>query len=220
MTARRSLGWLTAACVVGFVVPLAFSSWLGWQRGIFLIPYVGITTVFLALYFRAHPMAAGGLLDHWRAGLALSVLASAFLVMNVLGQPASAVPEGAAARVGALLWMGLVYGAVDGAFLNVMPVLAVRRAWPSAVDGSVRSRLGRGAVALGASLLVTAAYHLGYAEFRGLGLLPVLLGNGIITATYLLSGSPLAPIATHVVMHVAAVMHGMETTLQLPPHYP
>lgn len=184
-----------------------------------LLPEEGITTLFLAFYFRAQPVAIRRLLDHWRAGLALSVMAGAFLVMNVLGQPSSAVPDGAA-RVGALLWMGLVYGAVDGVFLNVMPVLAVRRARPPAADGSARSRLGRGAMALAASLLVTAAYHLGYAEFRGLGLLPVLLGNGMITATYLFSGSPLAPIVTHIVMHGAAVMHGMETTLQLPPHYP
>jgi hypothetical protein len=47
----------------------------------------------------------------------------------------------------------------------------------------------------------------------------VVVGNAIITSSYLLTGSPLAAILFHVAMHVAAVLHGMETTLQLPPHY-
>jgi hypothetical protein len=47
----------------------------------------------------------------------------------------------------------------------------------------------------------------------------VVIGNVIITSSYLLTGSPLAAVVTHVIMHVAAVLHGMETTLQLPPHY-
>jgi hypothetical protein len=50
-------------------------------------------------------------------------------------------------------------------------------------------------------------------------MLQPLFGNLIITLTYLLSGSPLAPIAAHVLMHSAAVLHGAATTSQLPPHY-
>ena len=73
-------------------------------------------------------------------------------------------------------------------------------------------------VALLASLGVAAAYHLGFAEFRGPSLAGPLIGNGIITLSYLLTGSPVAPILAHVIMHAAAVFHGMETTAQLPPH--
>ena len=61
--------------------------------------------------------------------------------------------------------------------------------------------------------------HLGYAEFQGPALGWVVVGNAIITSSYLLTGSPLAAILSHVAMHVAAVLHGMETMLQLPPHY-
>jgi hypothetical protein len=39
----------------------------------------------------------------------------------------------------------------------------------------------------------------------------------LIALTYLSTGSP--AVATHVIMHMAAVLHGMETTLQVPPHY-
>jgi len=50
-------------------------------------------------------------------------------------------------------------------------------------------------------------------------LIQPLIGNGILTAGYLLTGSPLTAVVGHVIMHGAAVLHGMETTLQLPPHY-
>jgi hypothetical protein len=46
-----------------------------------------------------------------------------------------------------------------------------------------------------------------------------LIGNAVVTAAYLLAGNPLAPVLAHVIMHVAAVLHGMETTMQQPPHY-
>ncbi len=62
-------------------------------------------------------------------------------------------------------------------------------------------------------------YHLGYAGFQGPALGWVVVRNAIITSSYLLTGSPLATILSHVAMHVAAVLHGIKTTLQLQPHY-
>ncbi len=47
----------------------------------------------------------------------------------------------------------------------------------------------------------------------------MVVGNAIITSSYLLTGSPLAVILSHVAMHVAAVLHGMEISLRLPPYY-
>jgi hypothetical protein len=75
-------------------------------------------------------------------------------------------------------------------------------------------------MALAASLFVTAAYHLGYVEFRGPRLLQPLIGNAVLTTGYLMTGSIATPLIGHVIMHGAAVLHGMETTVQLPPHYP
>jgi len=39
---------------------------------------------------------------------------------------------------------------------------------------------------------------------------------GIVAA----GGNPFAAVLSHVAMHTAGVLHGMETTVQLPPHYP
>jgi hypothetical protein len=58
----------------------------------------------------------------------------------------------------------------------------------------------------------------GYKEFRNKSVGLVLVGNTLITLAYLLSTNPLGAILSHTAMHVAAVIQGPETTIQLPPH--
>jgi hypothetical protein len=215
---RRALTWLAFAALVGFLVPAVFSTGLRWSRPLFLVPYVAIAGAFLALYFRSTPVSLRQLTGRWHYALAGVAAASFLLLRNVQGQPASAVPEGAQ-LVLALAWIGAAYGTIDGLLLNVMPVLAVQGPGFYASNPSWRQRVGRGLLALAASLAVTVAYHAGYTEFHGPKMLSAIIGNAIITSSYLLTGSPLAAVVTHVIMHVAAVFHGMETTLQLPPHY-
>ena len=65
---------------------------------------------------------------------------------------------------------------------------------------------------------MTLTYHVGYAEFRNRSVGLVLVGNSLITLAYLLSTNPLGAILSHTAMHVAAVIQGPETTIQLPPH--
>jgi hypothetical protein len=76
-----------------------------------------------------------------------------------------------------------------------------------------------GIVALAASMLVTAAYHLGYPEFQGPQVVFPLIGNSVMSLAYLLTMNPLGAILSHIAMHIAAVLHGINTTFQLPPHY-
>jgi hypothetical protein len=123
------------------------------------------------------------------------------------------------ALVGALGWLGVVYGALDALLLSVVPVLSVYGSRPPEQLRGWKGRVRWGGAALGASLAVTAAYHLGFPEFRGPTLVQPLIGNAMVTAGYLLTGSPLAAIVAHVIMHGAAVLQGMEGTVQLPPHY-
>jgi hypothetical protein len=75
-----------------------------------------------------------------------------------------------------------------------------------------------GAVALAASMGVTATYHLGYPDFRSDKLAKPLAGGVMWSAPTLLTLSPLgAPIA-HAGLHVSAVVHSYETETFLPPH--
>lgn len=215
---RQAAVWLTGAAVVAFAVPAVFSMGLRWERSLFLLPYVGAIGVLLLVYFRCHPLSMEQWLWSWPYALVGIAAASFALLRNIAGQPSSAVPSGLQLAM-ALAWIGLAYGVIDGLLLNVFPVLAVQGAGFFEGQPPRGVRLRRGLLALAASLAVTVAYHLGYTEFHGPAMLSVIIGNTIITSTYLLTGSPLAAVATHVIMHGAAVLHGMETTLQVPPHY-
>lgn len=212
--------WVFAATLLGFVLTAVFAGWMRLSRKIFLAVYLVSTGVFL------YSFASWGLVDlgaliarNWIWGVVAGLIAAAILVINVRSQPDSQQLTGGALFFD-LTWLGLVYGLVDALFLNVMPVLAAREAfsqlgWADTWMGMIAV----GALALVASLLVTAGYHLGYPEFRNSTLGLVLVGNCLITLAFILPGNPLGAMISHAVMHIAAVNQGPETTIQLPPHY-
>lgn len=229
----RHLGWLAAAAGLGFAVPALFSGLLGLERDPYLLVYLPVIGGFTAAYLRG-PAPAGWtrVRGRWLRGTVVGLAAGALLVLSVLRQPAGAPAEGAALVLD-LAWSGVAYGLVDALLLTVLPVAAVfgalggsaGRAGGGATDGAAGGdggSLGRAAataaLALAASLAVTAAYHLGYEEFRGTALVGPLVGNAVVTVAYLAARSPVAPVVAHVAMHVAAVLHGMEAAVQLPPH--
>jgi hypothetical protein len=218
---RRSspLLWVPLSALVGFAAAAVFSSWLHWDRPTFVLGYAGSVLLLVASYLtlsRISPLTQ--VRRRWRSGLVVGLVTGGLLALTVGKQPISPRPDGPA-LAGALAWLGVVYGAADALLLSVVPVLAVYGTRSPEAMRTGGSRLRWGAIALCASLLVTAGYHLGFAEFRGASLVQPLIGNGVVTLSYLLAGNPLAPIVAHVMMHAAAVLHGMATTVQLPPHY-
>jgi hypothetical protein len=213
------LGWVGAAALTGFASAGIFSSWLHWPRAWFVLGHAGAVVLLLIAFVRNTGIQpAIQLQRRWVSGVLGGVVIGAVLVRSVAAQPASAHPEGSALVEG-LLWLGIVYGVADALLLSVVPVAVVYGTRSVEEMRAGRARIRWAGVALLASLGVAAAYHLGFAEFRGPSLVQPLIGNGIITLSYLLTGSPLAPILAHAIMHSAAVVHGMETTTQLPPHY-
>jgi hypothetical protein len=215
-----NLGWVLAAGLLGFATSAIFSGWLHFARRLFLVPYFALTGAFLCGFFYWRQIDLISLLtQNWIWGLLAGSVVGALLVRNVRSQAASARSTGVRLILD-VLWVGLGYGAVDALFLNVMPVVAVwgglaqvgwTVSWPA--------KMATGFLGLLASLLVTLFYHLGYPEFRNRKVALVLLGNALITLAYLVSGSPLGAVVSHVAMHVAAVFQGPETMIQLPPHY-
>jgi hypothetical protein len=214
----RGMAWAAGAAILGFALSAIFSSALRWERGLFLVPYVLLVTTFFIAFFRSGGFSAREFTRNWHMGILGAGAIGYFVVQNVFSQPASAVPEGAA-LIWALAWFGLVYGFADALLLNVLPVLAAHGPRFDERAPNWRHRLFRGLIAIVLSIIVAAAYHFGFAEFRNASLLFPLFGNAIITAGYVLTRSPIAAIGAHVAMHLASVMHGMETVVQLPPHY-
>lgn len=214
------IAWIVAAGLLGFSISAIFAGRFRLSRRLFLIPYVALTALFLYTFLRWSDLNVRALLaDNWPAGVIAGLLVGAFLVFNVRSQPQSRQATGQELVLD-LTWLGLVYGAVDALFLNIMPVIAVWQALSAAAwPASWLTNIAASALALAASLLVTLTYHLGYPEFRNRSVGLVLLGNALITLAFLLSANPLGALVSHTLMHLAAVIQGPETTIQLPPHF-
>ncbi|MGD2166426.1 MAG: hypothetical protein PVH50_12960 [Anaerolineae bacterium] len=212
--------WVFAAGVVGFAITAVFAGWLELRREWVVLAYLAIAGAFLygyAVWSQIDLIQA--VRRRWLLGLAGAAIVGFIAARKVSLQPTSPRSHGAQFAFD-LLWCGVVYGALDGIFLSVMPLLATREAfselgWLGGWAGAV----GAGLVGLLASTYVTTAYHWGYPEFRGTEVGMPILGNNLMSLGMILTRNPLTATVSHVAMHVAAVIHGMEATIQLPPHY-
>jgi hypothetical protein len=210
--------WILLFAAVGFGISAVFSGELGLARDVLVLAYLVVGGgLLIGFLHRNGETFARHLRGHWPAGVLVGFGLGALLAMTVAKQPGSSPPQGLH-LAWALVWLGLVYGLLDALLLNVLPVMVLER--PTTTPARRLTRLRRAGTALAASMLVTGVYHLGYREFRGPQLAQPLIGNAVLTAGYLLTGNVAAPLLGHVIMHGAAVLHGMETTSQLPPHYP
>ncbi len=212
--------WVLAAAVLGLLVSFVFAGVLQLPRRWFVAVYALVVSLFLYRYARWCGVKRWTQArQRWGWGLVGAGVAGAFVVSNVLSQPASPTPQGLA-LVFDLLWLGVVYGLLDALLLSVLPVYAVWQAFTAlGWTGRWPKRLVVGGVAVVASLLVTVTYHWGYPEFRGGQVMAPVLGNGVMSLAYLLTTNPLAALLSHVAMHVTAVLHGLNSAVQLPPHY-
>jgi hypothetical protein len=213
-------GWIFAAGVLGFGLSFVLAGRLRLPRRIFLIPYVGVSGLFLYSFIKWSGIPFRELMRHnWVWGLIGAALLAAFLVRNILSQPFSERTKGLLFAWD-VLWLGVIYGLTDALLLSVFPVLAAWQAfdllgWTVSWYGSLLA----GLFAVLASLLVTVAYHAGYPEYQGKGMVGPVIGNTTMTFGFLLTANPLAAMLSHMAMHIAGVFHGPATVVQLPPHY-
>jgi hypothetical protein len=212
--------WILAASLTGFAIAATFAGWLRLKRNLYLLFYIPLVSVFFLLFLISNKFNVKELLIHnWYWGLAGAVIAGGFVIKNVLSQPSSQRQKGIG-LLSDILWPGFAYGMIDALLLSVLPVLAVRMALTDSLDsGTLSGKLAFIFAGLFASFFATTAYHLGYPEFRGRKVLWPNVGNGVLSLAYLLTMNPLAAILPHIAMHIAAMVHGRETTGQVPPHY-
>lgn len=216
----QHIGWIVAGGLLGLAITLIFSAWLRLPRNVFLIPYIGIIFLFLFAYIRWSGLSIQALLWHnWVWGVIGAIVLGILTIRNVQSQPASPRSHGGR-LIFEILWPGFLYGLTDGLLLSVFPVLATWQAFAS-WDGvaTLPGKILVWIVAILASMFVTSAYHFGYVEFRGKRLVTANVGNTAMTLGYLITANPFAAALCHAAMHVAAVLHGPEQVVQLPPHY-
>lgn len=216
-----NIGWIVAAAVLGFAITAVFAGLLRLQRSIFLVIYLALAVPFLYVFLHWSKLSIIELIRHnWVWGLIAAVLVGAFTVRNILSQPTSPHSQGLS-LVFDIAWLGIIYGTLDALFLSVVPVLATWQAFSTlGLTNTLPGKVLVGAIALIASLLVTVAYHLGYPEYRVTGgVMGPSIGNGVISLGYILTNNPISAVFSHVAMHIAGVLQGPATVMQLPPHY-
>jgi hypothetical protein len=220
VSVRRHLGWLVGGMAGGFLVPFVLADQLGLQRDLYYGIYaVAVGGLFVAWARDTRQPLREMLARRWRLAVALGVAFAAFSAfIATRAEDGSAHPDGIE-FVAALVWRGIVYGAADGLLLSAFPILLV---FAALRDSRVRHRAGGrvavGAVAMVASLAMTAVYHAGYSDFRSDKLRKPVTGDLVWSMPTLATLNPVgAPIA-HVGLHVGAVVHNYDTNLFLPPH--
>jgi hypothetical protein len=217
---KVQLGWIAAGLALGFLVPLVFADLLEVPRDGYYAIYVVAVVGFLAAWVRATHQRVGEMLRRrWVTAVTLGVACAGIMAAVVVGTEDASARPGGIELAGAVAWRGVAYGIVDGLLLSAFPILAVFAAFAgSRLRSRRRGTLAVGAIALAASLAMTAVYHAGYSEFRSSQLRSPVAGDVIWSAPTLLTLNPIgAPIA-HAGMHVSAVLHSYETDLFLPPH--
>ena len=209
------LRWPAVAAAAAFATSAVGTSLLHLSRPLFVAVWAAVVTMTILAWVMSegwNPMVQ--VRRRWVSGLVVGGMVGGALAVALTRSPGSASGGG----VGTVVWLGIVYGAADAIMLSIVPVLSVYGARPGD-DLGHSSRIRMAGLALAASIVIAAAWHLGFAEFRSAALMKPLLANLVVTMAYLLSGSPLAPIVAHVILHTTAVLNGSGAGGPLPPHY-
>jgi len=205
--------WLAGIAAVAFLVSWT-SSDLRPTRRVFYIPLLALVAGALtAAYLSWSNAGTAFWTNRWGYGIGGAIVAGGLLtvLLNRRGIPGA---EPGAITIGTVAWDGLLYGAAEGMLLSVLPVVVMWQTLSSNGWESGWQRVVGGALAILASIVVIVTHHLGYPDYRGAKMGQAVLGCGILSLTYLLTASVIAPIVAHALLHVVIVRKGME----LPPH--
>jgi hypothetical protein len=220
VSARRHVGWLVGGMAGAFVVPFVAADQLGLQRDVYYAVYAAaVIALFVAWARDTHQPLREMLARRWRLAVGLGIVFAAISAFIATRAEGEADHPAGIEFIAAIAWRGIVYGAADGLLLSAFPILLV---FAALRDSRLRQRAGGliavGALAMVASLAMTAVYHAGYSDFRSDKLRKPVTGDLIWSAPTLATLNPVgAPIA-HVGLHVGAVVHNYDTGLFLPPH--
>jgi hypothetical protein len=217
--ASRHLRWLVGGVALGFVVPFVCTELVGLQRDVYYGVYSAFAFGFFGFWAHYTNQSIRTMVARrWVLAIVLGLAVAGVMAFIVLRQDATSRPTGPTLAA-AVMWRGVVYGAADGLLLSSFPILAVFAAFTgTALRRSTIGKLRIGALALLASIAMTAAYHAGYSDFRSGKIANPLAGDAIWSIPTLVTLNPIAAPIAHVGLHVTAVLHSYHTDLFLPPH--
>jgi hypothetical protein len=209
-----SVWWLIAVVVASFVVSWLAGNRLHLTRTSYIAVLALATAALAGGYFAWIDVDLGTVLAaNWAWGLVGGVVAGAITAFAITRMPATLHRHGIEEGV-AYAWEGVVYGIAEGVLLSALPAFITWQAIHAAGWSGLSADVALWALPLLASVAVIIVHHLGYWEYRNWTLVPITVACSVLTVAFLVTGSVLAPVLGHVIMHAAAIGHGNE----LPPH--
>jgi hypothetical protein len=212
--------WLAGGFVVAFAVPFLFADLLEINRDLFYGVYAIAACGLIGLWARSTGYdLVVAIKRRWACAIGLGAVCAGVMAFMVLRtEDATLRPDGLE-LIGAVLWRGVLYGITDGLLLSVFPILVVFAAFAGRrLDRHFTGKIVIGAVALIASLAMTAVYHAGYSDFRSDKIGKPLVGDVLWSIPTLVTLNPVGAPVAHAGLHVSAVLHSYDTDTFLPPH--
>jgi hypothetical protein len=219
-SARRHLAWLAGGMAMSFLVPFLLADQLDVGRDLYYGLYIAaVAGLFLAWSHDTGQSLREMCARRWPWAVGLGLIFAGLSALIVLGtEDATSHPHGLG-FIAAIGWRGVLYGAADGLLLSAFPILVVFAAFSGSELHRRRGGLvAVGAVAMAASLAMTATYHAGYRDFRSSKLRKPLAGDLVWSVPTLVTLNPIGAPLAHAGLHVAAVAHSYDTDVFLPPH--
>jgi hypothetical protein len=207
-----NLLWFVAVATIAFLVSWFLTERMGFGRTSYVGALAVVTGAVTAGYLFWSGLGVEFWTNDWTWGLVGAGLTATFLTLLLSRMIVPSASHPKSVGLAQVVWDAVVYGAAEGLLLSVLPVVIV---WQAAMGQNVGA-IGSGALALAASLVVIVVHHLGYADFRGKKMRQALIGCVPLSLAYLLTGSPIAAMVAHMVLHYVAIRRGME----LPPAEP
>jgi len=211
------LKWIVFGAIVGIGASFIFGDLIILPLDLYYLIYFGIVIAFFTIYIKKTQLN----LREWLSrrlvwGILLGLVFGALMVQNVLSRPATEKFTGLY-LAWLIFWRGLIYGAIDGLLLSVFPWMVTWRAF-DVEKKPLGKKIALGFLAWLFILVLTTAYHSGYADFRSKKIIEPNIGNTIISIPTLVSGNPVGSPIVHAIMHITAIIHSPKTELFLPPH--
>src|SRR5512139_364702 len=190
MNSAWHLKWIASGALAGFGSSFIFGDLLTLPADLYYLIYFVIMVFFFFVYIRkTHLDIKGWVSRRWGWSILLGFFFGALMVQNVFSRPETEKFAGAY-LAWAIFWRGMIYGVIDGLLLSSFPWLVTWRAF-DVPRKSLGKKIAFGFLAWFFILVVTTAYHLGYADFRSKKIIQPNIGNTLISIPTLITANPL-----------------------------
>ncbi len=205
-----SLLWLAGLTAAAFAVAWLSGTRLHIRKGVYVPLLLAVTVALGAGYVAWLDVGVGDVLTvRWGWGLGAGLMIGLALLPAAMRQPVDH-PVLGTDRAKAFVWQGVVYGVGEGLVLSALPAFMTWQLVHSLGWAGAPGAIARWTLPLVASAAVVVIHHLGYWNYRNRILVPVALAMTVQTLGFLLTGSWLAPVVTHIVLHLGLIVHGSE----------